>query len=90
MNDYLETLRQYYLQSDNPDSYLGSSEIVIDGSEFKQNVWIDENGGCKLVVFELVSSEALVSNHYAVALQYSDAGNLTKLSNEQLWEMGIS
>ena len=90
INEHLETLRQDYLKSNNPEKYLGSSEIVINGSEFKQNIWIDENGNGKLVVFELVRKKVLISNHYALALQYSDAGDLIKLSNEQLWEIGIS
>lgn len=86
----LEQYRTNYIE--------GSKELCvdlktnIDGTNFKKNVWIDSSISEKgnLIVFMLSSKKLFfLSSHYCLGLIEAEDKEHLKLSNEELWEIGI-
>ncbi|XQF90132.1 hypothetical protein ACOBV8_17100 [Pseudoalteromonas espejiana] len=86
---YLEALRQKYLESPSDFSFSNESTVRIGCKNYNQNIWQDQSSDSALVVFELSSKGLLVSNHFCVGVKHNSGGSLELLSNEQLWEIGI-
>ncbi len=84
--EYLGKLRDAYINSKNPVTLHGDSEVVINGKSYKQSIWQDTG---QLVVFQVSKQGFLSSNYFCLGLNFSSNGKPKMLSNEQLWEMGI-
>jgi hypothetical protein len=56
---YLEALRQKYLESPSDFSFPNESTVRIGGKNYNQNIWQDQSSDSELVVFELSSKGLL-------------------------------
>jgi hypothetical protein len=83
----LESLRDLYLE--NNDGSLGVSEVAISGEFFEKRVWVELHENSKLVVFLLESKTLVTSKAYCLGLLISESGAVRKMSNEDLWGIGI-
>jgi hypothetical protein len=84
--EHLGKLRDAYINSKNPATLHGDSEVVINGKRYKQSIWQDMD---QLIVFQVSKQGFLSSNYSCLRLNFSSNGKPEMLSNEQLWEMGI-
>jgi|TARA_R110000765_G_scaffold92305_2_gene174488 hypothetical protein len=86
---YLETLRQAYLENPSGYSLPNESTVQVGGKSYNQNIWQDQSADAALVVFELSTNGLLVSKRFCLGVKYNAEGSQELLSNEQLWEIGI-
>ena len=86
---YLETLRQTYLENPSDYSLPDESTVQVGGKSYNQNIWQDQSADAALVAFELSTNRLLVSKHFCVGIKHNAEGLYELLSNEQLWEIGI-
>lgn len=86
---YLETLRQTYLENPSDYSLPNESTVWVGGKSYNQNIWRDQSFDSLLIVFELSSKGLAVSKHFCVGVKHNAEGPHELLSNEQLWEIGI-
>jgi hypothetical protein len=82
----LEALRDNYL---NEAVIQKNSEYVIFGKAYEQKIWSESFQKDELIVFQLESKNIIGSSVYCLGLRRSEAGKIEKLSNSQLWDIGI-
>ena len=83
----LESLRNDYIEK--VDVSIGVSDVVFGGEPFEKRVWAEPYENSSLVVFLLESKNLLTSKTYCLGLLIGELGALNKLSNEDLWDIGI-
>jgi hypothetical protein len=83
----LESLRDNYIADSLKPAI--ESDIKLDGQKFSQRVWSEPNDAGELIIFMLESRKIIVSKAFCLGLIIDENGATEKLSNEQLWEIGI-
>ena len=83
----LESIRDKYL--DDSTSIPKEINIKLDRKNYTQRAWAESHKKGELIVFILEAESFLVSKAYCLGLIINKAGSVEKLSNEQLWEIGI-
>jgi hypothetical protein len=82
----LEALRDNYL---NEAVIPKNSEYMISGKAYEQKIWSESYQKDELIVFQLESKNIIGSSVFCLGLKRSEAGKIEKLSNSQLWDIGI-
>ena len=86
---YLEELIDKY-QNDNDSLLLPTDDFInIDDKKYKRDIWSEEYQGNKLVIFKVEAKAVVGSKSYCLGIEYSDNQVSKKLTNENLWEIGI-